>query len=303
MEALIEAFSTPQAWAQLVTLVFLEIVLGIDNIVFISITSDRLPKNKQHIGRRLGLALALFGRVALLLSLTWVMRLTHPLFTVGPVEVTGKGLILLLGGLYLVYKGVVEIRDMLLLTEERERHGHPDHKPRPPLGLAQALVTIFAMDIVFSLDSVITAVGLSGIIPIMIIAITIAILFMMIFADVVSDFINNNPEIKLLALIFILTVGILLVTEFFGIEIPHFTVYFAMFFSLVVTLFQMRYANNLKKMHEEIADHHEELASGDPEAIAREEAKQKALEEHANLLESLANEDSSKDAAGKDSDK
>lgn len=291
MEALFEAFSTPQAWAQLATLIFLEIVLGIDNIVFISITSDRLPVEKQHIGRRLGLALAMFGRIALLLSLTWVMRLTHPLFVIGPVEVTGKGLILLLGGVYLIYKGVAETRDMLKLTEERERHGHPDHKPRPPLGLPQALATIFAMDIVFSLDSVITAVGLSGIIPIMITAIVVAILFMMIFADVVSDFINKNPAIKLLALIFILTVGILLVIEFFGIEVPQYVVYFAMFFSLIVTLLQMRYANNLKRMHEEIEAHAAALAEGDPEAHAREAERLRAIAEHEEKLKQMSSED------------
>ena len=257
MEAVLEAFSTPQAWVQLATLIFLEIVLGIDNIVFISITSDRLPKHQQALGRRLGLALALLGRVALLLSLTWVMKLTHPLFMMGSLAVTGKGLILLIGGVYLIYKGIVEIREMLLLTEERHHHGHPEAEKRKMLGLPSALATIFAMDIVFSLDSVITAVGLSGVIPIMVIAIIVAIVFMMIFANVVAEFINRNPEIKLLALVFILTIGILLVTEFFELHIPEGYVYFAMFFSLIVTLVQMRYSSNLKKMHEEIAQHQE----------------------------------------------
>lgn len=252
MEGMIAAFSTPQAWAQLLTLIFLEIVLGIDNIVFISITSDRLPYNMQSMGRRLGLTVALLGRVSLLLSLTWVMKLIHPLFHLGPLAVTGKGLILLVGGVYLIYKGFAELREMLLLTEERSQAGHPEAEKRKMLGLPQALATIFAMDIVFSLDSVITAVGLSGVIPIMIIAIVVAILFMMIFANVVAEFINRNPEIKLLALIFILTIGILLVSEFFELHIPEAYVYVSMFFSLVVTLVQMRYSSNLKKMYEEM---------------------------------------------------
>lgn len=262
MEGLIEIFSSPQAWAQLVTLIFLEIVLGIDNIVFISITSNRLEKSQQHKGRRLGLAVALVGRIALLMSLSWVMSLTHPLVSFGGFDVTGKNLILLIGGVYLMYKGFVELRDMLNLVEERERHGHPDAEKRDKLSLARALVTIFAMDIVFSLDSVITAVGLSNVIPIMVIAIIIAIGFMMIFADVVADFINTNPAIKLLALIFIETIGILLVIEFFHIHVDEWYVYFAMFFSLVVTLLQMRYSKNLSKMHLYIKQHKEGTLAG-----------------------------------------
>ncbi len=284
IEELVAAFSTPEAFIQLLILAFMEIILGIDNIVFISITSDRLPASKQHIGRRLGLAAAMVTRICLLFALGWIMHLTHPLFNVGPVEVTGKGIILLLGGIYLIYKGITETREMLLLTEEREEHGHPDHKPKPPLTLPRAVATIAVMDIVFSLDSVITAVGMVDHVIIAAFAIVIAIVFMMACADVVSNFINKNPEIKLLALFFIMAIGVLLIVEFFGfeeiggMEIKWF-VYFAMFFSLIVTVLQMRYNRNLQKMHDEIAAHKEALESGDPEAHAREAARLQALEE------------------------
>ena len=154
------AFSTPESYVQLLILAFMEIILGIDNIVFISITSDRLPVKQQHIGRRLGLAAAMVTRICLLFTLSWIMHLNNVLFNLGPIEVTGKGIILFVGGIYLIYKGISETREMLLLTEEREAHGHPDHKPKPPLGLGRAVATIAAMDIVFSLDSVITAVGM-----------------------------------------------------------------------------------------------------------------------------------------------
>ena len=190
------AFSTPESYVQLLILAFMEIILGIDNIVFISITSDRLPVKQQHIGRRLGLAAAMVTRICLLFTLSWIMHLNNVLFNLGPIEVTGKGIILFVGGIYLIYKGISETREMLLLTEEREAHGHPDHKPKPPLGLGRAVATIAAMDIVFSLDSVITAVGMVDHVIIAAIAIVIAIIFMMACADVVSDFINKNPEIK-----------------------------------------------------------------------------------------------------------
>lgn len=279
------AFSTPEAFVQLLMLAFLEIILGIDNIVFISITSDRLPVKQQHIGRRLGLAAAMITRICLLFTLSWIMHLTHPLFNVGSLEVTGQGIILLVGGIYLIFKGITEIKEMLALTEEREAHGHPDHKPKPPLGLGRAIATIAAMDVVFSLDSVITAVGMVDHVIIAALAIVVAILFMMIFADVVSDFINKNPEIKLLALFFIMAIGALLVVEFFGfeeiggMEIKWF-IYFSMFFSLIVTVLQMRYNRNLGKMHAEIAAHKDALESGDPEAHAKEAERLKAIEEH-----------------------
>jgi predicted tellurium resistance membrane protein TerC len=254
---LVAAFSTPEALVQLVMLAFLEIVLGIDNIVFISLTAARLPREKQHLGRRLGLAAAMVTRIALLFTLGWVMHLTAPLatFDLGffELEVTGKNLILLAGGVYLVYKGLTELRDMLALTEERAAQGSPDAAPRPQLGLARAVATIAVMDVVFSLDSVITAVGMVDHVVVAAAAIVLAVLFMMVFADVVGDFIANNPEIKLLALFFILAIGVLLVLEFFQLDINTWYVYFAMFFSLAVTLLQMAYRRALDALHGQAA--------------------------------------------------
>jgi predicted tellurium resistance membrane protein TerC len=243
------AFSGPEALVQLLTLVFLEIILGIDNIVFISLTSDRLPPEQQHIGRRLGLAAAMCTRIALLFTLGWIMHLTKPLFSIplGPftLDVTGKNIILLCGGVYLIYKGVTELRDMLRLVEERAALEHPDAGPKKTLTLPRAVATIAVMDIVFSLDSVITAVGLVDHVIIAAFAIVIAILFMMAFADVVSDFINHNPEVKVLALFFILTIGVLLVVEFFGVEVNQWYIYVSMFFTLLVTVLQMVYKRRL----------------------------------------------------------
>lgn len=239
------AFSKPEAPVQLITLVFLEIILGIDNIVFISLTAARLPREKQHAGRRLGLAAAMVTRICLLFTLGWIMHLTAPLATLplGPftLEVTGKSLILLAGGVYLLYKGVTELCDMLALVEERERLDHPDAAPRSRLTLPRAVGTIAVMDIVFSLDSVITAVGLVDHVVIAALAIIVAILFLMVFADMVGDFINDNPEVKVLALFFILTIGVMLVLEFFGLEVNQWYVYAAMFFTLLSTLLQMAY--------------------------------------------------------------
>ena len=257
------AFSTPESLIQLVMLAFLEIILGIDNIVFISITADRLPAHQQSLGRRLGLAAALVTRVALLFTIGWVMALTQPIFTIPlgehGLDVSGKNLILLVGGAYLVYKGFVELKETLALHEEREALGHPDHVAKPALGLARAVATIAFMDVVFSLDSVITAVGMVNHVIIAALAIVIAIVFMMVFADTVSGFINRNPEIKILALFFILAIGVMLVLEFFHIEIPKAYLYVAMIFSLVVTLIQMAYARNLERLRKEIAEHAEDV--------------------------------------------
>lgn len=252
------AFSGPEAFVQLLTLVFLEIILGIDNIVFISLTSDRLPAEKQHIGRRLGLAAAMCTRIALLFTLSWIMHLTKPIFSI-PIgsyvlDVTGKNIILLCGGIYLIYKGITEMRDMLKLVEERSAMNHPDAKPKKQLTLPRAVGTIAVMDIVFSLDSVITAVGLVDHVIIAAIAIIIAIIFMMVFADVVSDFINKNPEVKLLALFFIFTIGVLLVVEFFGVEVNQWYIYVSMFFTLLTTVVQMVYKRRLGTKLERNAD-------------------------------------------------
>ncbi len=248
------AFASGTAIVELLTLIFLEMVLGIDNLVFIAITTNRLPEGKRHIGRRLGLGGALVMRIALLCAISWVMTLTTPLFTIPGVQIpiTGKSIILIVGGAYLVIKGLDEIKSKVSLVDECAQAGHRG-VVLTHIGLTQAVATIMVMDLVFSLDSVITAVGLVGSLPIMITAVIFAVLVMIVFADPLSDFINDHADIKILALTFILLVGVLLVLKGLSIEIPETTVYFAMFFSLVVNLIQMRYRSNLEKMLAEVA--------------------------------------------------
>ncbi len=252
-------FTTPEAWISLVTLTFLEIVLGVDNIVFISITTDRLPKEKQHIGRKLGLAGALVMRCLFLCFASWLVHMT---FVLVDINLGGyhhglsiRDVVMLAGGAYLIYKGIVEVREMLLLTEVKAEHSE-EHKMRHRIGLGQAVGTIMVMDIVFSIDSVITAVGLAEHLIVMIAAVIIAVVLMMIFIDPISDFINAHAEMKILALVFIVAIGILLVLDSLGIttgvelldmHLEKLMVYFAMIFAIVLEFIQMRYNTNLEK--------------------------------------------------------
>lgn len=251
-------FATPEAWISLITLIFLEIVLGIDNLVFISITTNRLPEGKQHIGRKLGLAGALVMRVLFLCFASYLVHMTDALFTVdlGPYQhgFSVRDIVLLLGGAYLIYKGITEVVDMLRLTEVKAYHSE-EHKALHMIGLPQAVGTIMVMDIVFSIDSVITAVGMADHLIIMIIAVMLAVFMMMIFIDPISNFINGHPEMKMLALTFIVAIGALLVIDaagfHTGIEMLHMPlekimVYFAMVFCIVLELIQMRYNYALK---------------------------------------------------------
>lgn len=215
------------------TLSALEVVLGIDNIVFISILSNKLPEAQRGKARKLGLTLALVGRVALLLSLSWVMRLTTPLFTLLDHDVSGRDLILLIGGLFLIAKATFEIHERL------EGHGGPGSKPGAA-SFGAVLVQILILDIVFSLDSVITAVGMSSVIPVMVSAVVVAILVMLIFAGSISAFIERHPTIKMLALAFLLMIGVMLLVEGFGKHIEKGYIYFAMAFSLTVELLNLR---------------------------------------------------------------
>lgn len=251
-------FATPEAWISLVTLLFLEIVLGVDNLVFIAITTDRLPPEKQHIGRKIGLLGALLMRILFLCFASFLVHMTQPLFTIPFIEIHGepmgfsiRDLVLIVGGIYLIYKGIVELRGVLDLTEEKEEH-EPDHK-RTRITLPQAVITIMVMDLVFSIDSVITAVGLAQHLIIMILAVIIAVVLMMIFVDAISRFINTHTEIKILALVFIVTIGILLTLDGFGIHsgvelldmhVEKLMVYFAMVFSVIIQLIQMKYKKN-----------------------------------------------------------
>jgi predicted tellurium resistance membrane protein TerC len=223
----------PHAWIGLLTLTVLEIVLGIDNVIFISILSGRLPVAKQSKARRIGLALAMIMRVLLLLSLTWIMGLTRPLFSVLNIDVTGRALILIGGGLFLLTKSTREIHDRL---EGEETHGVIRSAP----SLASVLLQIMLLDIVFSLDSVITAVGMVNQIGIMIAAVVIAVAVMMVFAGAISRFIEQHPTIKMLALSFLLLIGMNLIAEGAGFHIPKGYTYFAMGFSVFVEMLNLR---------------------------------------------------------------
>ena len=217
----------------LLTLASLEIVLGIDNIIFIAILAGRLPKADQPRARRLGIGAAVITRILLLLSITWVMRLTRPLFSVAGFALSGKQLILLLGGLFLIGKSTYEIHDKL----EGAEHGHA---VRATTSMAAVVGQIMLVDMVFSLDSVITAVGMTPHVPIMITAVLASAAVMLIFAGPVSDFVHRHPTIKVLALSFLILIGVMLVAEGFGQHINRGYVYFAMAFSLVVELINMR---------------------------------------------------------------
>lgn len=226
---------TGEGWAALTSLVALEIVLGIDNIIFLSIIVGRLPSEKRDRARKLGLGLALFGRLALLFSLVWVMRLVEPWFTVFDQEISGRDIILLVGGLFLLAKSTQEIHNSFELSEEKGAVAAVK-----PSSYFSVLLQIAVLDIVFSLDSVITAVGLVGEISIMVIAIMIAILVMLFAVNPISNFVDANPSIKMLALSFLLLVGFTLVIEGFDVHVPKGYIYFAMAFSIGVELLNMR---------------------------------------------------------------
>lgn len=249
-------FLTPEAWISLLTLIFLEVVLGVDNLVFISITTNRLPPEKQHIGRKLGLAGALVMRILFLCFASYLVHMTASLFTVSLGAYSHgfsvRDIVMLVGGGYLIYKGIRELTDVLALTEIKAETSE-EHKARHLIGLPQAVGTIMVMDLVFSIDSVITAVGMADHLIIMIIAVMLAVILMMIFIDPISNFINGHPEMKMLALTFIVAIGALLVIDsagfHTGIELLHMPleklmVYFAMVFSIVLELIQMRYNAN-----------------------------------------------------------
>lgn len=260
-------FTQPSAWVTMLTLIFLEIVLGVDNLVFIAITTNRLPEEKQHLGRKLGLAGALVMRIIFLCFASLIMQLTDPLFmlTLGSFShgFSIRDLVLLAGGAYLIYKGIAELKEVLKLTELKAEQGSEEHKKLHQLALPQAIAIIMVMDVVFSIDSVITAVGLAeGMLLIMIIAVMVAVFVMIIFVDAISDFINNHPEMKILALVFIVAIGVLLVLdaigihsgiEPFGLHIPveKLLIYFAMVFSIILELIQMRFNRNYNAWRKE----------------------------------------------------
>jgi len=226
----------PNAWIALATLTALEIVLGIDNIIFLSILVSRLPAARRNLARRLGLGLAMLTRILLLLSLTWIMRLTAPLFTLWQ-EISGRDLILIGGGLFLLWKSVHEIHNSL---EGEDEDGHPTARAA---GFASVLVQIALIDIVFSLDSVITAVGLADQVTVMVLAIVISVAVMMFAARPIGEFVDAHPTIKMLALAFLVLVGVTLIAEGFDAHVPKGYIYFAMAFSVAVEMLNIRLRN------------------------------------------------------------
>jgi predicted tellurium resistance membrane protein TerC len=227
--------ASPEAWIALGTLTGLEIVLGVDNIIFISILVGRLQPEQRQRARVIGLALAMLTRIALLMSLAWMMRLTTPLLTVADVAITGRTLILVGGGLFLLAKSVMEIHSALEGVAEAERGDAPAFA-----GLAGTLVQIAVIDIVFSLDSVITAVGMANDVAVMVLAIVIAVGVMMFAAKPIGDFVDTHPTIKMLALAFLILIGVALVGEGLTLHIPKGYIYFAMAFSVAVEMLNLR---------------------------------------------------------------
>jgi predicted tellurium resistance membrane protein TerC len=228
-----DAFLTADGLIALATLTFLEVILGVDNVIFISILAGKLPAEQQARARRLGLAAAMIMRILLLLSIAWIIRLTAPLFGIFGHEFSGRDLILLGGGLFLLAKATLEIHERLEGEE-----GHSSAKVYPSFGAV--ILQIMLLDIVFSLDSVITAVGMADEISIMVAAVIIAVAIMMLSASPISAFVNRHPTVKVLALSFLLLIGLSLVGEAFGMHIPKGYIYFAMGFSIFVEMINLR---------------------------------------------------------------
>jgi predicted tellurium resistance membrane protein TerC len=239
---MIESLSDPQVWIALATLTFLEIVLGVDNIIFISILSGKLPAHQQARARRLGLLAAMGTRVLLLFSLAWISKLTTPLFSLIGEEISGRDLILILGGLFLLAKSTYEIHDKLEGEE-----GHASSKVAA--SFASVIFQIMLLDIVFSLDSVITAVGMVRELWVMVTAVIVAVLIMMLSAEPISDFVHRHPTVKMLALSFLLLIGLSLIAEGFEHHIPKGYIYFAMGFSVFVEMINLRLRKKTDPVH------------------------------------------------------
>jgi predicted tellurium resistance membrane protein TerC len=228
-----ELITSPEAWIDFATLTALELVLGIDNIIFISILVDKLPAEKREIARRIGLFMAMFMRIGLLLVLSWIVGLVEPMLTVLGHEVSGRDAILLLGGLFLIWKSTTEIHQTLEGAED-------GHATSSKSTLFSVIFQIMVIDMVFSLDSIITAVGMVDQVEIMIAAVMTSVALMMVFARGIGEFVSNHPTIKMLALSFLVVVGVVLIAEGFEHHIPKGYVYFAMAFSVCVEMLNIR---------------------------------------------------------------
>jgi predicted tellurium resistance membrane protein TerC len=232
---MLELLVDPNAWLAFATLAALEIVLGIDNLIFISILAGKLPAEQQALARKAGIAAALVSRLALLFALTWIMKLTAPLFAVAGNDFSGKDLVLVFGGLFLIYKATKEIHDKLEGADET-----PGAVAAATAGFAAVILQIMLVDVVFSLDSIITAVGMVDELAIMVAAIVAAVVFMFVFSGTVHGFVNRHPTIKMLALAFLLVIGLALIADGFDFHIPKGYIYSSMAFAIVVEVLNMR---------------------------------------------------------------
>jgi predicted tellurium resistance membrane protein TerC len=230
---MIELLTDPQAWIAFVTLTALELVLGIDNVIFISILVDKLPPERREFARRLGLFLAMFMRIALLLVLAWIVGLTQPLFTITKFEISGRDLILIAGGIFLIWKSVGEIHQLL-----EGQEGEASSSVKGTFG--RIIFQIIIIDLVFSLDSIITAVGMVSDVPVMIAAVVASVGLMMLFAGTIGRFVSSHPTVKMLALSFLLVIGVVLIADGLGTHVPKGYVYFAMAFSVLVEMLNLR---------------------------------------------------------------
>lgn len=237
-----EIFLNAESWVALLTLTFLEIVLGIDNIIFISIVTGKLPLAQQPKARKVGLTLALIFRIGLLLGITWIIGFTEPLFSVFELDISGRDLILMAGGLFLLAKSTSEIHHKI----EGQEMSHSEETTKSTQSFAKIITQIILLDMVFSFDSILTAVGLTQQVLIMIIAVIISIGVMMIFAGKISDFINKHPTLQILALSFLILIGFMLVIEGFHFHVPKGYIYFAVAFSLLVEILNMRLRKKAK---------------------------------------------------------
>lgn len=257
---MLELLTTPAAWSAFLTLTALELVLGIDNIVFISILADRLPPESRNRARLIGLFLAMFLRVALLFTLAWAMGLENPLFEVFGEAISGRDLLLLAGGLFLIWKSTTEVHVML-------EGDHGSKSRRAPSSFAGVIVQILLIDVVFSVDSIITAVGLVDEIPIMVAAIIVSVILMMLFANPIGRFVSRHPTIKMLALAFLFMIGMVLIADGLDFHVPRGYIYFAMAFSVAVEMLNLRMrkgADEPVQLRQAYAPEHDEPTNGPP---------------------------------------
>jgi len=233
-----EIFLEPDTWVALLTLTFLEIVLGIDNIIFISLVAGKVPEESQKKARLGGLSIALIMRILLLLSITWIIGLTKPVLTIADFELSWRDIILVAGGIFLLIKSTLEIHHKV---EGQQKNTEIVGKKKATMSFSSAIVQIVLLDLVFSFDSILTAVGLTDQIILMVIAVIVAIIVMMIFAKPVGEFVNDHPTIQILALSFLILIGVMLIVEGAHYHVPKGYIYFAVFFSLAIEMLNMRY--------------------------------------------------------------